>query len=1049
MSDSGAAMGETEFSALAAALRDFKAGPLSGVPSDRALARAAGVSPTTIGNWLGGTQFPQDVDKILIVVRAVATTAKERSITGQASGATALLDAERWREAHHKEARRRAGVVSAGVQRRQAILALSRSSARSPLSEVDDPFALEVHRPIQPDDPPPGLPMLPTYVRREHDLELERVVRRAAEGSSGIAVLVGGSSTGKTRACWEALRLLRNLPEQWQLWHPIDPTRPDAALRDLPAIGPRTVMWMNEAQFYLEAADGGLGEQVAAGLRELLRSPARAPVLVLATLWPQFWDGLTGRPADGTDPHAQARELLAGRDITVPAAFTAAQLQQLREIEDVRLDAAAAYAQDGHVIQFLAGVPELLTRYRNAPPAAAALIHTAMDARRLGMRVGLPSPFLEAAAPEYLTDNEWDVLGEDWLEQALAYTAVPCKGIRGPLTRMRPRPIRPRLAGPGSRYSYEQMASQLAGPLYRLADYLDQHGRAYRNSQMPPAGFWSAAADHASPGDQATLGDAAHDRGLYRAAAQLHKNAAARGNLRAAAYLSNPPPCLHADARPASWAAAHVALDDLIGVDLLLDELWGAGLQEQATALAERAAAKAPLDNSFGVARLLGRLRATGLEDQAIALAERAAAKVPLDNPFGVDFLLDELWGAGLQEQATALGERAAAKVPLDDPSEVARLLDRLCGAGVQEQATALAERAAAKVPLDDPSGVAWLLRRLGEAGLREQAIALAQRAAAHTALDNPRGVAELLGSLQAAGLQEQAATLLGRDPSVHVLLDNLSGTAFLLDELSGAGLREQAIALAQRATHTALDDPRGVAQLLGSLLAAGLREQAATLAQRAAAHTALDNPRGVAWLLYRLWGAGLQEQATTLAQRAAAHTALDHPRAVGQLLSSLLAAGLREQATTLAQRAAGHTALDDPSGVAWLLYRLWGAGLQEQATTLLRRDPAAQAALDDARSVAELLGSLRAAGLLEQATTLAGRAAAHVALDDPRGVAQLLDSLRAAGLQGQATALTNRLPAAGMFELFCEVQGRQHQFRYGRQPDGAPAGPWSWEDLD
>jgi len=91
------------------------------------------------------------------------------------------------------------------------------------------------------------------------------------------------------------------------------------------------VVWLNEAQYYLDPADGALGERVAAGLRELLRDPARAPVLVLATLWPRYWDTLTARPAGGADPHAQARELLAGHDITVPAAFTPAQLDQLGE----------------------------------------------------------------------------------------------------------------------------------------------------------------------------------------------------------------------------------------------------------------------------------------------------------------------------------------------------------------------------------------------------------------------------------------------------------------------------------------------------------------------------------------------------------------------------------------------------------------------------------------------------------------------------------------------------------------------------------------------
>jgi hypothetical protein len=262
------------------------------------------------------------------------------------------------------------------------------SVAGRPLEEITDPFELEVHRPVQPEDAPPTLPLLPPYVSREHDQVLGQVVRAAAGGRGGIVVLVGGSSVGKTRACWEALALLRDQDPAWRLWHPIDPSCPDAALRELAGIGPRTVVWLNEAQFYLDA-EAGLGERVAAGLRELLRDPARAPVLVLATVWPGLWNTLTARPAAGEDRHAQARELLAGHDITVPAAFTPAQMSQLTRAADMRMVLAARSARDGEVIQFLAGAPELLARYRNAPPAAAALIRAAMDARRLGMGAGL------------------------------------------------------------------------------------------------------------------------------------------------------------------------------------------------------------------------------------------------------------------------------------------------------------------------------------------------------------------------------------------------------------------------------------------------------------------------------------------------------------------------------------------------------------------------------------------------------------------------------------------------------------------------------------
>ena len=121
-------------------------------------------------------------------------------------------------------------------------------------------------------------------------------------------------------------------------------------------------------------------------------------------------------------------------------------------------------------------------------------------ARRLGMGIGLPQAFPAAAAPGYLTDAEWDALGEDRLEQALAYTAVPCKGVRGPLTRIRPRPARSRTTGSRSWDSDQQRAgdpaSNMAGSLYRLADYLDQHGRNHLKGQIPGSTVPSVLAPH-------------------------------------------------------------------------------------------------------------------------------------------------------------------------------------------------------------------------------------------------------------------------------------------------------------------------------------------------------------------------------------------------------------------------------------------------------------------------------------------------------------------------------------------------------------------------
>ena len=706
--------------------------------------------------------------------------------------------------------------------------------AGRPLDEVTDPFVLEVHRPVQPEDAPPELPVLPPYVTREHDRVLGEVVRAAADGCSGIAVLVGGSSTGKTRACWEALDLLRNQDPPWWLWHPINPSRPDAALVELPGIGPRTVVWLNEAQFYLDPTEAGLGERVAAGLRELLRDPGRAPVLVLATMWPGFWDALTARPDDGDDRHAQARELLAGHGITVPGVFTPAQMGQLAETADVRMVLAARSAPDGKAIQFLAGARELLARYRNASPAVVALIHAAMDARRLGMGAGLPHAFLEAAAPGYLSDAEWDGLGEDWLEQALAYTAVPCKGARGPLSRIRSRP---------ARYAARSHAGQpgsmaaAAGPLYRLADYLDQHGRARRASEIPPPEFWTAAAAHATPSDQAVLGAAAHARGLYRDAAQLFKNAATSGDRRACRYLSEPPDCLRVSHHPARWAATYANLDDPHVVVRLVKKLREAGADEQvAVLLARNPAAHADLDNPEGVGRLLDSLREAGADEQvAVLLARNPAAHADLDNPEGVGRLLDSLREAGADEQvAVLLARNPAAHADLHDPERVARLLDSLREAGADEQvAVLLARDPAAHADLDPPEDLARLMCFLGEAGVERQVALLADRVAAHALSHDPRSVVRLQDDLREAGADQQAATLADRF-AAQAPVENAKATADLLWAwLQEEGSDEQVAALLGRdpAAHVALHDADGVGRLL--LFIAGADEQVAVLLAR------------------------------------------------------------------------------------------------------------------------------------------------------------------------------------------------------------------------
>ncbi|MFC7903340.1 helix-turn-helix domain-containing protein [Streptomyces griseoincarnatus] len=390
-----------------------------------------------------------------------------------------------------------------------------------------DPHDLEVH-PSGSAAAVSSVRTLAGYVRRAHDQVMAETVSEVRESHSRMLVLVGSSSTGKTRACWEAVQPLASFG--WRLWHPYDPTRAEAALADLEQVAPRTVVWLNEAQHYL--GDPQAGERIAAALHTLLTDPNRGPVLILGTLWPEYADQYTTMPRPGgPDPHSRVRELLAGRTVTVPDTFdqdalrTAASLAQ--DGDGLLADALTRAGTNGRVAQDLAGAPELLRRYQHGTPAVRALLEAAMDARRLGVGLHLPQAFLTDAASDYFTDDDWNWLSNDWAEAAYADLARPVHGKQVPLSRTNARPVRRPLIGP-------MPASTVApskGPMLRLADYLEQHGRNARRLLCPPASFWHAAHTYLTqPSDLNNLAKAAADRGRSQWAKHLRLRAADAGH---------------------------------------------------------------------------------------------------------------------------------------------------------------------------------------------------------------------------------------------------------------------------------------------------------------------------------------------------------------------------------------------------------------------------------------------------------------------------------------------------------------------------------------
>ncbi|MFF4260321.1 alpha/beta fold hydrolase [Streptomyces sp. NPDC001663] len=866
------------------------------------------------------------------------------------------------------------------------------------------PATLEVHNAATPGKPPSSDVSLTPYLHRAHDSLLrDALVPVLAGGPSRLFVLTGESSTGKTRALYQAV-------------HDLGPTLPllkpitsgdllDLLRKGTMAVG--TVLWLNEAQRFLY---GRVGEEAAADLQRVLQR--RPGVAALATLWPDYWNELA--VAEGTAKlHTQVRALLTHPSLTiripVPPQLTTEDFhrwQDLIEVQrDQRLsDAWAAGRADGRVIQHLSGGPELLAAYLAGPGThfthqEYALLTAGLDARRLGHRAPLPPALLADAADGALAPHHRSSAA-DWSDQVLDALA----------TGRRPDGTRTDIRNTLSALTVLRARSGAAAR-YDPADYLAQQTRRLRADQLGTPSLWQALLEHTTdPDDVNNLAQAAWQRGLYRHGVLLWRKAVLTGHSRAPTNLvAALPPALDPHQCVPQWVAVHSSLTDPVAVADLLETLKRTGAREAMAALLDRdPATHTTLTDPDGVARLLHELRTAGADEAVAALLDRDPA----------------------------------THTALTDALAVARLLEELQGAGASEAVDTLAQRAA-DVDLTD-HGVAGLLRELWMIGAIEALNTLAQRAADHIDLTNPPTVTELLdvlNLLEEVGDCEAVTALLDRDPATHTTLTNPHEVANLLQELRRAGASAAVDTLAQRAADIDLTDPDGVAHLLQELRAARASEALDTLMRRAADGD-LSDPDGVAQLLQELRTAEASEAVVALLDRdPATHTTLTDPDGVARLLRELRTARADEAVAALLDRdPATHTTVTNPSGVASLLQELRTAGADEAVDTLTQR-AADHVDVEDPYSVTDLLRELRRAGAAEVLDALAQRAADRVDLTYHFGYDELLEELRTVGASLAADTLTHRAANAGVGTL-------QSASPYGRTADGQPAAPWSWSDL-
>ncbi|MFG2254914.1 hypothetical protein [Streptomyces mirabilis] len=239
-------------------------------------------------------------------------------------------------------------------------------------------------------------------------------------------LLVGESTAGKTRAAFEAMRLL--LPD-YSFLAPSTREAVEVLLEDWGAIGD-CVVWLDDLERFL-----GPGGLTLSALHRLLAPHPR--VVVLSTMrsheYNRYRDraehDVTGVEQDvwrqGRSVLRQAQVVQLERRWTVPERARARVL-----VADPRLSRALAGGERFGVAEMLAAGPELAQAWQHAwvpghHPRGAALVAAAVDARRAGYHRPLPADVLQRLHDGYLARHGGPELRPESFHEALVWALAP------------------------------------------------------------------------------------------------------------------------------------------------------------------------------------------------------------------------------------------------------------------------------------------------------------------------------------------------------------------------------------------------------------------------------------------------------------------------------------------------------------------------------------------------------------------------------------------------------------------------------------------------
>ncbi|GAA2283858.1 hypothetical protein GCM10010234_22580 [Streptomyces hawaiiensis] len=361
-------------------------------------------------------------------VRLVAVTV----VSAGVGLVAALLGSEAWAGAVGAVAAAVAGAVAVGAQsewqrqaevarRRPEALEIASRAGRFPLvRDLRDPIAVGVH-PAETIERDGEVDRVPAYVTRDIEPHLHGALRRG-----GFVLLVGESTSGKTRAAFEAIRLLH--PDH----HFVAPSTREAVavLLDGWEAVDRCVVWLDDLERFL--GTGGLTTSV---LHRLLSSDRY--VLVLATMRSHEYDCYRDRAE--TEVSGVAQEVWRqGRAVLRQAQVVPVE----RRWSDTERERAGAVATDSRLVRALAGDerfgvaellaagPELAEAWQHGwvpgqHPRGAALVAAAVDARRAGYHRPLPTDVLQQLHEIHLARRGGVELRPESYPEALNWALTP------------------------------------------------------------------------------------------------------------------------------------------------------------------------------------------------------------------------------------------------------------------------------------------------------------------------------------------------------------------------------------------------------------------------------------------------------------------------------------------------------------------------------------------------------------------------------------------------------------------------------------------------